>query len=165
MLTRRRSAVRSKSLGNPVPYWIPLLERIVAGKSAPKYRFHKARNCAVVTIRGRDLYLGEYDSPESREKYHRLIAEHLAARREPLPPVPADAPLTVTELVARYWRFVNSYYVKEGRPTKEVSDCLGVPAAALRPHAGPRILAEEVEGRPRGDDYARDHPRHAAYAP
>jgi hypothetical protein len=31
-------------------------------KTNPKYRFHKARNCAVVTLRGRDHYLGEYDS-------------------------------------------------------------------------------------------------------
>ena len=49
----------------------------------PSYRFHKARNCAVVTIGGRDHYLGEYDSPESWEQYHRLVAEHLAARPRP----------------------------------------------------------------------------------
>jgi hypothetical protein len=41
----------------------------------PSYRYHKARNCAVVTVDGRDHYLGKYDSPESWEKYHRLIAE------------------------------------------------------------------------------------------
>jgi integrase len=86
----------------------------------PSYRFHKARNCAVVTINGRDHYLGVYDSPESWEQYHRLIAEHLAARREPPPPVPADAPLTVTELIARYWRFAKTYYVKDDKPTSEM---------------------------------------------
>ncbi|VTT99512.1 catalytic phage domain protein : Site-specific recombinase XerD OS=Singulisphaera acidiphila (strain ATCC BAA-1392 / DSM 18658 / VKM B-2454 / MOB10) GN=Sinac_1635 PE=4 SV=1: Phage_integrase [Gemmataceae bacterium] len=86
----------------------------------PSYRFHKARNCAVVTINGRDHYLGVYDSPESWEAYHRLIAEHLAARREPPPPVPADTPLTVTELIARYWRFAKTYYVKDDKPTSEV---------------------------------------------
>ncbi len=87
--------------------------------SPPKYRFHKARNCAVVTIGGRDHYLGAYNSPESWEKFHRLVAEHLAARREPPPPVPADAPLTVTELIARYWKFCKGYYVKDGQPTSE----------------------------------------------
>ena len=86
----------------------------------PSYRFHKARNCAVVTVNGRDHYLGTYDSPESWEKYHRLVAEHLTERREPLPPVPADTPLTVTELIARYWRFAKSYYVKDDKPTSEV---------------------------------------------
>lgn len=41
----------------------------------PSYRIHKARNCAVVTIAGKNHYLGPYDSPESHEKYARLIAE------------------------------------------------------------------------------------------
>jgi hypothetical protein len=50
----------------------------------PSYRFHKARNCAVVTLNGRDHYLGLYDSPESWEKYHRLIAEWLASDRRSL---------------------------------------------------------------------------------
>jgi len=90
-------------------------------KSSPKYRFHRARNCAVVTIHGRDHYLGEYDSPESREKYHSLVAEFLAARREPPPPVPEDTPLNMTELIARYWRFAKSYYVKNGQATSEIS--------------------------------------------
>ena len=42
----------------------------------PAYRRHKARNCAVVTIHGRNHYLGPYGSKESRERYARLIAEH-----------------------------------------------------------------------------------------
>jgi hypothetical protein len=46
-------------------------------KFTPSYRLHKARNCAVVTIAGKDHYLGEYDSSESWEKYHRLVAESL----------------------------------------------------------------------------------------
>jgi hypothetical protein len=33
----------------------------------PKYGLHKARNCAVVTLAGKDQYLGEYDSPPSHE--------------------------------------------------------------------------------------------------
>jgi hypothetical protein len=51
----------------------------------PKYRLHKARNCAVVTIAGRDHYLGTYDSPTSWEAYHRLVAEHLSAQGQPEP--------------------------------------------------------------------------------
>ena len=89
-------------------------------KKNPSYRLHRARNCAVVTLGGRDRYLGAYDSPESWELYHRLVAEHLAARREPPPPPPAEAPLTITELIARYWRFAKGYYVKDGNPTSEI---------------------------------------------
>lgn len=86
----------------------------------PSYRFHKARSCAVVTINGKDHYLGEYDTPESWEKYHRLVAEWFATRD--LPPIPAEpvaAPLTVEELLLAYWRYVQQYYVKDGKPTSE----------------------------------------------
>lgn len=89
-------------------------------KKNPSYRYHKARNCAVVTVGGRDHYLGTYDSAESWELYHRLVAEHLADRREAPPPLPADTPLTVTELIARYWRFAKNYYVKDDKSTSEV---------------------------------------------
>jgi hypothetical protein len=41
----------------------------------PTYRLHKPRNWAVVTIEGRNHYLVPYGSPESHEKYARLIAE------------------------------------------------------------------------------------------
>ncbi len=42
---------------------------------SPKYRQHKARDLAVVTINRRDHYLGPYGSPESYNEYARLIAE------------------------------------------------------------------------------------------
>jgi integrase len=85
----------------------------------PKYRFHKARNCAVVTVAGRDHYLGAYDSPESREKYHRLVAEHLATAGHPAAPTLAN-PITIVELVARYWAHAKTYYTKNGKPTGEI---------------------------------------------
>lgn len=44
-------------------------------RGIPSYRFHKARNCAVVTLDGKNFYLGRFDSPESYETYARLIAE------------------------------------------------------------------------------------------
>ena len=90
-----------------------------AGKP-PSYRLHKARNLAVVTILGKNHYLGEYDSAASWEAYHRLIAEFLAAKQLPPPPKPNEAPLTITELIQRYWRHVKTYYVKNGQPTSEV---------------------------------------------
>jgi hypothetical protein len=69
----------------------------------PKYRLHKARNCAIVTIAGRDHYLGAYDSTESREKYHRLVAKSLAANPAPPSPVDPNTPLSVTENSATAW--------------------------------------------------------------
>src|SRR3954469_2693898 len=86
----------------------------------PSYRRHKARSCAVVTIDGRNHYLGPYGSPESHDRYARLIAEWRT--RQPLPrfgrglPSPA---LSVNELILAYFRHAQAYYVKDGRPTSE----------------------------------------------
>lgn len=72
----------------------------------PKYRLHKARNCGVVTIDGKQHYLWPYGSPESHEKYSRLIAEwsHRSvpckARRLAPPVTPEE--LTINELILRY---------------------------------------------------------------
>jgi hypothetical protein len=44
----------------------------------PKYRHYKPKDLAVVRLDGRDIYLGKYNSPQSREKYHRTIAEWLS---------------------------------------------------------------------------------------
>ena len=89
----------------------------------PSYRLHKARNLAVVTIDGRNHYLGRYGSPESHEKYARLIAEWRANRRHLLPAaaagLAADRSLSLNELLLAYWRHVEGYYVKDGRPTSE----------------------------------------------
>src|SRR5438105_12802141 len=88
----------------------------------PKYRLHKARNCAVVTIDGKDHYLGALNSSESWEKYHRLVAEFLASGNNPLPAdIGAESPLTITELAARYRVFAKSRYQKNGQPTSEVA--------------------------------------------
>lgn len=40
----------------------------------PSYRLHKASGQAIVTLDGRDQYLGVYDTSESKENYDRLIA-------------------------------------------------------------------------------------------
>ena len=56
----------------------------------PSYRLHKASQQAVVTIKGKDHYLGPWMSPESRLKYERLITallsgEDPATQRRSLP--------------------------------------------------------------------------------
>jgi hypothetical protein len=50
----------------------------VKSRRTPKYRHYKPKDLAVVRIDGKDHYLGKYDSPESREKYHRLVAEWIS---------------------------------------------------------------------------------------
>ncbi len=87
--------------------------------SVPKYRLHRASGQAVVTISGHDVYLGPWRSKASRLEYDRLVAEWLANDRRPV--VPQDG-LTVVELLAAFWRFAKSYYVKNGRPTGELEN-------------------------------------------
>ena len=84
----------------------------------PKYRHHKSTNRAVVTINGRDIYLGVYDSPESRARYDAVIAEWLAAGRAE--PAPAGITPTVTKLVELYLTHARGYYVKNGEPTSQL---------------------------------------------
>jgi hypothetical protein len=99
----------------------------------PSYRLHKARNCAVVTINGINKYLGPYDSPESHEKYARLIAEWKANGSTTLSDVspPADGDVTINLLVLRFLEWAETYYVKHGQPTGEVNN-LGRAASALK---------------------------------
>jgi hypothetical protein len=84
--------------------------------SLPAYRHHKARNLAVVTIRQADgtrrvVYLGKFNSPESRAEYARIVAE-LAV--QPVPP-PSQAEtragsVTVAELLAAFKCHAEAHY-------------------------------------------------------
>lgn len=69
----------------------------VSGLRVPRYRLHRASDQAVVTICGRDTYLGAHGSPESRAEYERVIGEFIASRG-----VPEDrrANLTIDEFSA-----------------------------------------------------------------
>jgi integrase len=81
----------------------------------PKYRLHKPTLQAVVTLGGKDIYLGRYGSIESKSEYDRLIAEWLANGRQHTPA--SDA--TISELMVGYIHHVDAYYVKDGVPTSE----------------------------------------------
>ena len=93
-------------------------------RKVPSYSQHKASGQAVVRLAGVDKYLGIYGSPESHEKYQRYIAEWRASQ---CVVAPADASsrskqaelLTIAELCLRYRAFAESYYVADGKPTKE----------------------------------------------
>lgn len=41
----------------------------------PSYRLHKPSGLAVVTIGGKDFYLGQHGTAESRRNYDRVISE------------------------------------------------------------------------------------------
>ncbi|MDY7109817.1 MAG: tyrosine-type recombinase/integrase, partial [Planctomycetota bacterium] len=92
----------------------------------PSYRLHKATGQAIVTLDGRDHYLGEHGSEDSRQRYARLIAEWTANGYR-LPD--RSQHLTIVELAAAYWRHAQGYYVKNGESTAESYNIKG----ALKP--------------------------------
>lgn len=54
-------------------------------EATAKCRRHKASGQAIVTVQGRDFYLGPWNSKASKIEYDRIISEWLAAGRQ-LPP-------------------------------------------------------------------------------
>lgn len=93
--------------------------RSLAKKRIPGYLLHKPSGRARVRINGEDIYLGEYGSVESRQKYAEVIAQHCSGldARNPTgqPPV-----LTVNELALAFMRHAHAYYVKDGKKTSEI---------------------------------------------
>jgi integrase len=88
----------------------------------PAYRLHKARNFAVVTIDGRNHYLGPFGSLKSHEKYAQMISEWRIHSRDRSPatgPGRAASTLSINELILAYFRHTQAYFVKDGRSTGE----------------------------------------------
>lgn len=100
----------------------------------PSYRKHKQSGQAIVTLtdgygRRRDVLLGRHGTKASREEYARVITEWESTGRQ-LVIETSRRDLTVTELIERYWNFVQCYYRRpDGQPGKEVADMM----YALRP--------------------------------
>ena len=82
-----------------------------SSKRDPKYRLHKPSGQAIVTLGGRDIYLGPFGASESKQKYHRHLAEWQAHGTVPERPadaakkahVPAARMQRVKDVLAGYW--------------------------------------------------------------
>jgi integrase len=96
----------------------------------PSYRLHRPSGQAVVTLGGKDVYLGPHGTKTSRAEYDRVVAEWLASGRRPSAASPdGSAPLSMSEMILRYWIFANQHYRRDGRPTRELDNIRD----ALRP--------------------------------
>jgi integrase len=83
----------------------------IAGNLTPKYRKHKASGQGIVTINGKDHYLGPYGTAASRKEYDRLISEWIANGRT----ATLDKPVaTIIEVLAAYLKFAKPYYGQSG---------------------------------------------------
>ena len=95
----------------------------------PKYCKQKrtSGDMAFVEIESQRIYLGRYDSPQSKQKYHQLMTEWSVSGYK-LPVKPDE--ITIVELIARFWQHANKYYRKpDGTPTSEIPNF----QQALRP--------------------------------
>lgn len=103
----------------------------------PSYRHHRPSGQAVVTLDGRDFYLGPHGSAESHAEYNRLLGEWLANGRR----LPAVSDTTITELVPPYIRHCEQYYVKNGRMTNQVT-LIRLAVGVLRRLYGPTFVKD-----------------------
>lgn len=89
--------------------------------AVPKYRRHKASGQAVVSIGGKDHYLGPHGTQASKDAYDRIIGEWLASGR-------LDAAfnggrvVTVRQVLWGFRVWCEEYYRKNGKQTTEVDD-------------------------------------------
>ncbi len=126
-------------------------------RPVPSYRLRKARGCAVVTINGRNFYLGTYGSDRSYENYSRLIAEWKGGAPI-VEPQPDGNGLQILELVNAYRKWAEGHYAKDGQPTSEVH-CIRLamkyllalyattPAAKFGPLAMKAVREKMIEGK------------------
>lgn len=93
----------------------------------PSYRLHKASGQAVVTLSGKDIYLGVHGTDESKAAYQRVIAEWLENQRQ----TPASSRsgakpdtniIDINGLFVAYWQFCEGYYLRDGKPTRELEN-------------------------------------------
>ena len=127
----------------------------------PAYTLHKHTGQAVVRIGKKDYYLGVFDSPESREKYNRLIGDWFAGGRDAAALADVNAPPaasgpTVEDVLAAFWVHALMYYRdREGKPSREQRNFLDVmkllrrmygttPAASFGPLSLEKCQAEMV---------------------
>ena len=115
--------------------------------SMPAYRFHVSGQ-AVVTLAGKDFYLGPHDSPESRARYFELVQEY-NANGKIAPETRAhqkEQAITVRTVTGEYreWikeRYANSY--KERKRHESLCTTLEDEYGHVAAHEfGPRKLTE-----------------------
>jgi integrase len=106
-------------------------------KKVPSYRRH-ASGQAVITLSGKDHYLGAYGTPESHAEYDRLIAEWLAGGRR-LAPARDEAPpdLSVSELIRDFMRWAEGDYRHPDGSSAPELDNLKLAVKPLKAMFGP----------------------------
>jgi len=80
-------------------------------RKQPKYLHHKPTDTARVWVRGKIHSLGKYESPESWDKYYRLLAD-LNKFGDVPPPTVSKTEITVAELAIHFTEYAQVYFKK-----------------------------------------------------
>ncbi|MDZ4851287.1 MAG: hypothetical protein SGI77_18515 [Pirellulaceae bacterium] len=110
----------------------------------PSYRLHKASGQARTIINGKHVYLGKFNSAESRRKFARLLAESAQpATSEPeLERSSMRNLFLLSEVIVKYLEFAETNYVQDGAPGREFFAMI----EALKP-------VNELYGDPYADEF------------
>lgn len=95
-------------------------------KNPPKYRLHKKSGRAVVTIDGKDFYLGKHGSKESHQRFNRLLLDHWTqpdADPKPTSRNPSEL-ITVTTLAIEYAKAARKKYGPESSEWSRIQKVL-----------------------------------------
>lgn len=103
-------------------------------KRKPSYWLHKPTGQARVRIDGKDIYLGEYGSQESRDRYDALILDWLTNHGDITPQT-----LCVDDLALLYMEHAENYYVKNGKHTSEVHKSRSLLRLVVELHGRTRV--------------------------
>ncbi len=113
----------------------------------PTYRLHKPSGQAVCTVRTtagarRDVYLGAFDSPESRREYARIVAELAVAPAAPQGGLTPPARITIDELLVAFLTHAQKHYRRaDGTTTDQVTEFKAV-ARPLHDLYGATLVAD-----------------------
>jgi hypothetical protein len=96
----------------------------------PSYRLHKSTGQAVVTINGKDIYLGRHGTPASVQLYDQTIAKWLANGRRLVAEGESRPRVSVAEVILAFWKHAQEFYKEpDGTPSGEAENY----KRALRP--------------------------------
>jgi integrase len=79
-------------------------------QAVPRYRKHRATGQAIITLNGKDHYLGPHGTKISKHEYDRLVCEWLASGRSISFGASVPETLTIASLLLSYLQFAKSYY-------------------------------------------------------
>ena len=115
-------------------------DRVSTG--VPAYRVHRAKGLGYVRLNKRMIYLGAANTPESFERYRRVLGEWLATGRAPKRKSEAVMTPTVNEVTDEYLAWAGHYYLDADGNASPGLASVEAAAKTLKALYGPTPAAE-----------------------